>query len=43
MSRPAIFSRMNGKASPAKFEPPPTQPITMSGKAPACSICASAS
>ncbi len=43
MSRPAIFSRRNGKARPAKFEPPPTQPITTSGKAPASSICASAS
>src|SRR6476659_6709332 len=43
MSRPAIFSRMNGKARPAKFEPPPTQPITTAGNAPASSICASAS
>ena len=42
-SRPAIFSRMNGKASPAKFEPPPTQPMTTSGNAPASSICAIAS
>ena len=30
---------MNGKARPAKFEPPPTQPITTSGNAPAISIC----
>ena len=34
---------MNGNASPAKFEPPPTQPMTTSGKAPASSICAIAS
>src|SRR3984957_13806532 len=27
------FLPMNGKAMPAKFEPPPAQPITMSGKA----------
>src|SRR5438093_12000342 len=33
ISRPAIFSRRNGKARPAKFEPPPTQPTTTSGKA----------
>jgi hypothetical protein len=43
ISRPAIFSRRNGNASPAKFEPPPTQPITTSGNAPASSSCASAS
>jgi hypothetical protein len=42
-SRPAIFSRRNGNASPAKFEPPPTQPTTTSGKAPASSICSIAS
>ncbi len=41
--REAIFSRKNGNARPAKFEPPPTQPTTTSGKAPASSICASAS
>ncbi len=34
---------MNGNESPAKFEPPPTQPITTSGNAPASSICLSAS
>src|SRR5207248_11392618 len=34
---------VNGNARPAKFEPPPTQPITTSGKAPAISICAIAS
>ena len=43
MSRPAIFSRRNGNASPAKFEPPPTHPTTASGKAPASSICSIAS
>src|SRR6266540_4514101 len=43
ISRPEIFSRRKGKESPAKFEPPPTQPTTTSGKAPASSICASAS
>ena len=30
---------MNGKEIPAKFEPPPTQPITTSGYSPASSIC----
>jgi hypothetical protein len=43
MSRPAIFSRKNGNARPAKFEPPPTHPTTTSGNAPASSICAIAS
>jgi len=31
------------KGEPAKFEPPPTQPMTSSGNSPASSICASAS
>ena len=43
MSRPAIFSRRNGKVRPAKLEPPPTQAATRSGKAPASSIWAIAS
>ena len=34
---------MNGNVSPAKFEPPPTQPTITSGNAPASSICAIAS
>ena len=37
------FSRMNGNAMPPKFEPPPAQPMTMSGYSPAMSICLSAS
>ena len=40
---PRITRRRNGKASPPKFEPPPTQAITTSGYSPAISICASAS
>ena len=35
--RPAGARRRNGKATPAKFEPPPTQPITTSGYSPASS------
>lgn len=35
--------RMNGKLMPPKLEPPPKQPITMSGYSPAFSICFSAS
>ena len=31
MSAPAILSRRNGNEMPAKFEPPPAQPITTSG------------
>ena len=33
----------NGKASPAKFEPPPVQPMMTSGSSPAISICSIAS
>src|SRR5919108_4968321 len=43
ISRPAIFSRRNGNARPAKFEPPPTQPMTTSGNSPVSSIWALAS
>ena len=35
--------RMKGNASPAKFEPPPTQPTTTSGSSPAISSWAMAS
>ena len=34
---------MNGKANPAKFDPPPTQPMTTSGSSPAMAICSIAS
>ena len=37
------FKRKNGKAIPAKFDPPPNGAITMSGKSPAISICFTAS
>ena len=37
------FLRRNGKPSPAKLLPPPKQPLTTSGSAPAISICATAS
>jgi len=39
----ARFSRRNGNAIPPKFEPPPTQPITISGYSPDISICFRAS
>ena len=35
--------RMNGNEIPPKFDPPPKQPITMSGYSPAICICFSAS
>ena len=34
---------MNGKVRPAKFEPPPAQPMIMSGCSPAIAICSWAS
>ena len=34
---------MKGKAMPAKFDPPPAQPITMSGQASAAASCSIAS
>ena len=37
------FLPRNGKAMPAKFEPPPAQAITTSGQQPAISICSIAS
>jgi hypothetical protein len=40
---PAIFSRTNGKARPAKFEPPPAQPITTSGVSSTIASCFRAS
>ena len=40
---PRSTRRTNGNVSPAKFEPPPTQPTTTSGSSPAISICAIAS
>ena len=40
---PAATSPRNGKASPEKLEPPPTQPTTTSGSAPACASCSRAS
>ena len=40
---PRITRRRNGNVSPPKFEPPPTQAITVSGSSPAIAICASAS
>jgi len=33
------LSRSSGSARPAKFEPPPAQPMTTSGYSPAISIC----
>ena len=43
LASPRRTRRTNGNASPAKFEPPPTHPITTSGSSPAISICAAAS
>ena len=40
---PRSTRRTYGKASPAKFEPPPTQPTNTSGSASATSIWAIAS
>ena len=40
---PRSCAPRKGKASPAKFEPPPAQAMTMSGSSPAISICAIAS
>ena len=40
---PASFSRMNGKDRPAKFEPPPVQPMMWVGVSPAISSWSSAS
>ena len=36
---PVSLSAANGNDSPAKFEPPPTQPMTMSAASSAFSIC----
>ena len=38
-----MLCRMNGREMPQKFEPPPKQPITMSGYSPVRAICFSAS
>ena len=40
---PFNFSLINGKESPAKFEPPPVQPTNRSGVSPTLAICFSAS
>ena len=37
------FRPRNGNVSPAKFEPPPVQPMTTSGSSPAIAICSIAS
>ena len=37
------FRPRNGNVSPAKFEPPPVQPMTTSGDSPAIPICSIAS
>ena len=42
-SDPSSRSRSSGKAMPAKFEPPPAQPITTSAVSPAISSCLAAS
>ena len=37
---PFSFSRMNGAIRPPRFDPPPAQPMTMSGYSPSSSNAA---